>query len=76
MKVINKEKEAHLSKIGVQEFGEAMKKLDLSSVPLEKRSKAIKDHLMGIMSETILNPTARFDIAMARQMHRKAENGS
>ena len=76
MKVVNKEKEAHLSKIGVQEFGEAMKKLDLSSIPLEKRADAIKDHLMGIMAETILSPSARFDISMARQMNRKTKNGS
>ncbi len=76
MKVNNTQMETHLSKIGVQEFGDAMKKLDLSTVPAEKRSDAIKDHLMGIMSETILNPTARFDIAMARQMYRKTKNGS
>ena len=76
MKVINKQKEAHPSRIGVQEFGEAMKKLDLSTVPEEKRADAIKDHLMGIMAETILSPSARFDISMARQMYRKTNNGS
>ena len=75
MRVNNRQKEAHLSKIGVEDFGYAMKKLDLSVVPAEKRADAIKDHLMGIMSETILDPTARFDIAMARQMYRKMKNG-
>tara|TARA_X000001036_G_scaffold15366_1_gene12910 strand:+ start:2222 stop:2452 length:231 start_codon:yes stop_codon:yes gene_type:complete len=73
MKVTNHQNEAHLSKIGVEEFGQAMKKLDLSTVPEEKRADAIKDHLMGIMSDTILNPSARFDIAMARQMYKRTK---
>lgn len=76
MKVINKQAEAIPSKISVENFGKAMKQLDLSTVPLEKKADAIKDHLMGIMSENVLSPTASFDLAMARQMYRKIKNGS
>ena len=76
MKIVNRQAEAIPSKISVEEFGKAMKQLDLSSVPPEKKADAIKDHLMGIVSENILSPTASFDLAMARQMYRKTKNGS
>ena len=32
--------------------------------------------LVSIMAETILSPSARFDISMARLMYRKTKNGS
>ena len=41
------------STITKEQLGEAMAKLDLNSIPPEKRASAVMDHLMRIMSETI-----------------------
>ena len=76
MKIVNKQAEAIPSKISVREFGKAMKQLDLSTIPPEKKAYAIRDHLMGIMSDNISSPTAAFDLSMAQQMYRKTKNGS
>lgn len=72
MKIINKQKEAIPARISLHDFGQAMSQLDLSTVPPEKTAAAVRDHLTGIMSETILSPTASFDLAMARQMRRRS----
>jgi len=72
MKTRNRQAEAIPAKISLEDLGKAMSQLDLSSVPPEKTAAAIHDHLTGIMAETILSPTAAFDLAMARRMrHRR-----
>lgn len=71
MKIINKQKDAIPARISLHDFGKAMSELDLSTIPPEKTAAAVRDHLTGIMSETILSPTAAFDLSMARQMRRR-----
>lgn len=72
MKLTNKQAEAIPSRISLNDLGKAMSQLDLSSIPPEKTAAAIHDHLTGIMAETIMSPTAAFDLAMSRKMrHRR-----
>jgi len=72
MKLTNKQDEAIPSRISLNDFGKAMSQLDLSGIPKEKIAAAIHDHLTGIMAETIMSPTAAFDLAMSRKMrHRR-----
>ncbi len=72
MKIVNKQAEAIPSRISLYEFGKARSELDLSSVPDHKKAAAVRDHLAGIMSKTVLSPTAAFDIEMSRQMRRRS----
>jgi hypothetical protein len=46
-----------------------MKQLDLTSVPPEKRLDAIKDHLLRVQEETLVDPAQRAVIRAARKMH-------
>ena len=72
MKITNRQAEAIPARISLYEFGNAMSKLDLTTVPEHKKAAAVRDHLAIIMSETILSPTAAFDLSMSRQMRNKS----
>lgn len=63
--VSNRERDAHPSTITPEEFGRAMARLDLSSVPPHLRPLAIREHMTRIMAGSIVNPTVRYDLAKA-----------
>ena len=71
MKVSNKQAEAIPSRMNIQEFGDAMKQLDLSSVPKHKHSQAIMDHLMRIMADSITDREKAQEIHISRILKRK-----
>ena len=71
MKVSNKQAEAIPSRMNLNEFGNAMKQLDLSSVPEHKHSQAIMDHLMGIMADSITDREKAQEIHISRLLRRK-----
>jgi len=71
MKVKNVQKDALESSITVGEFGNAMKQLNLESVPKEKAAAAIKDHLMKIMGDTIKDKQKAQEIHISRILRRK-----
>ncbi len=71
MRITNKQAEALPSSHTLESFSNAMTQLDLATVPEEKKHLAIRDHLMGIMADSISSPTAKFDLQMSRQMLRK-----
>lgn len=69
MKVKNAQKDAHPANLTLDELGQAMSTLDLSSVPPEKRASAVLDHLARIMGETIKDPVVASEIRQSRQLH-------
>lgn len=71
MKVNNIQKDALESNMSVHEFGNAMKQLNLSDVPTERRSDAIKDHLMRIMADTIVDKNKAQEIHISRILKAK-----
>lgn len=71
MKIRNPQKDAHLSSITPEQLGRAMAKVDLKSVPPEKRQAAVMDALATIMAETIHDPQVRQDVKNAQLMHRR-----
>lgn len=71
MKISNKQADAIPSRMSIHEFGNAMKQLDLSSVPKHKHSQAIMDHLMGIMADSITDREKAQEIHISRLLKRK-----
>ena len=70
MHIKNREKERLSSSLTLPELGQAMKQLDLSTVPPEKRADAIRDHLMRIVADSIHDKEVAFEIHAARVLRR------
>lgn len=63
------------AKISLQELGQAMAQLDLSSVPPHKRKRALMDHLMRIQEDTVTDKTLATQIAISRRLkHAQEQN--
>jgi len=71
MKIRNNEADRLNSTITLPQFADAMKALDLSSVPQEKRAKAIMDHLMLVMASTVTDRSKAAEIIGARLLRAK-----
>jgi hypothetical protein len=71
MKIKNQQADALKSSLTLHEFGAAMRQLDLKSVPKEKQTQAIMDHLMAIMSETVEDREAAYEIQASRLLRAK-----
>lgn len=65
MKILNPEGDAKPSTLTTEEFGRAMSRLDLSSIPPENRPAAIREHLARIMIGSIIDPETRHQLARA-----------
>lgn len=63
--VHNRETAAHPSTLTPEEFGRAMARLDLSSIPPEHRPAAIREHMTRIMAGSIIDPSVRYKLAVA-----------
>ena len=59
------------SRISLKEFGQAMRDLDLASVPMHKRPLAIKRHLLEIMGRELLDPGQRLVCRGARLLEER-----
>lgn len=66
MKITNRQAQAHPANITTHELGQAMAQLDLASIPPEKRTKAVMEHLGKIMASTIQSPHVRAELTAAR----------
>ena len=71
MKIKNIQKDALESNITLDQFGNAMKQLNLSDVPTERAEEAIKDHLMRVMADTIKDKEKAQEIHISRLLKRK-----
>lgn len=60
------------SNMTLQQFAEAMKALDLSSVPEEKRREAVVDHFWKVMIEGLKNSDRAAEILRERARRRWA----
>lgn len=70
MKIKNIQKDALESNITLDQFGNAMKQLNLSDVPAERVGEAIKDHLMRVMADTIKDKEKAQEIHISRLLKR------
>jgi len=66
MTVSNPEKDALASSINLNDLGKAMSQLDTSDIPAHNRKSAIFDHLMRVMSDTVVDGSAADKIRQAR----------
>ena len=71
MKIVNKQKDAIPSRMSLSEFGDAMGQLDLSSVPKHNHSKAIMDHLMRVMADSISDKEKAQEIHISRLLKQR-----
>jgi hypothetical protein len=71
MLIKNTQKEVLTTDLSLNDFAKAMQAIDLSSIPTEKRKRALMDHLAGIMIDTVHDRSAAVEIAVARVMHAK-----
>lgn len=65
MQIKNPQADAHPSNLTLDEFGKAMSRLDLSSVPDHLKSVAIREHMTRIMVGSIKDPSIAFRLAQA-----------
>jgi hypothetical protein len=70
MKIKNIQKDALESNITLDQFGNAMKQLNLSEIPRERAAEAIKDHLMRVMADTIKDKEKAQEIHISRLLKR------
>lgn len=66
MKIKNQQADALPSNMTTHEFGEAMSKLDLASIPMHKRKSALMDRLMQIMANAIIDKEKAHEIHISR----------
>lgn len=71
MKIKNIQKDALESNLTLDQFGSAMKQVNLSGVSTERIGEAIKDHLMHIMADTIKDKEKAQEIHISRLLKRK-----
>lgn len=71
MKIKNQQKDAIESTITLREFANAMRQQDLSSVPPEKRTKAILDHFFTVMGDSVTDPQQKHEIRLSQALRRK-----
>lgn len=71
MTVKNIQADALKTSMSLQEFGNAMKQLNLNGVPKEKHTAAIMDHLMHIMAETVHDKEKAQEIHISRILHQR-----
>lgn len=71
MQIRNAKRDALPSRITPQQLGVALSKIDLDSIPPEKRKAAIMDALATIMQRTIVDRDAAARVALAQHLHRK-----
>lgn len=69
MIVTNRQGQALPAKINLNEFGQAMSQLNLSSVPPHMRQRAVMDHLMMVMASTITDRSKANEIITSRLLH-------
>lgn len=69
MTVRNLEAERLSSNINIQELGQAMAKIDLKSIPAEKRQSAVMDQLMRVMADSITDRDKAHEIEISRLLH-------
>ena len=69
MTVRNLEAERLTSNINIQELGRAMAKIDLKSIPAEKRQSAVMDQLMRVMADSITDRDKAHEIEISRLLH-------
>ena len=71
MKIKNQEADALETNITIHDFGKAMAQLNLDGVPEHNRPKAIMDHLMRVMADTIKDKEQAQVIHISRLMRNK-----
>ena len=71
MLIKNQQKDAVPSTLNLAEFAQAMKQVDLSAVPKEKRSAAIFDHFMTVMANNVTDTETKYEILMSQHLRRK-----
>lgn len=70
----NNEQERLQSCINLKEFAEAMKHVDLRpDMSPQERAQAIKDHLVKIMSCTMLDKNKANQLALAHMLHKERQ---
>ena len=71
MLIKNQQKDAIPSTLSLAEFAHAMKQVDLSTVPAEKRSAAIFDHFMSVMANNVTDVETKYEILISQHLRRK-----
>lgn len=71
MIIKNTQKDALPSSMTLQEFGQAMSALDLSSIPPHGRKQAVLDHLAKIMIQKIHDRPMAADLSAAYLMRKR-----
>lgn len=71
MKVKNVQADALPTNLTTVEFGKAMSQLDLSSVPKQRRPKAVMDHMMKIMADSLIDKRKAEEIHISRILHNR-----
>ena len=72
MAVSNLEAQRLRSNITPHQLAEAMKTIDLSSIPPERRQEAVMDKLMHVMAETIEDRDKAHEIEVSRALRNGA----
>ena len=72
MAVNNLEAQRLQSNITPYELAQAMQKVDLSTVPPERRQEAVMDQLMHVMAETINDRDKAHEIEVSRALRNGA----
>lgn len=54
----------------LHQFAHAMAQQDLSSVPQHKRRRAIFDHFITVMAQSVPDPTTRRELLLSQRLRR------
>jgi len=73
MKIKNQVADALPSNITTAEFGKAMAQLNLDGIPEHKRAEAIRDHLMRIMADSIIDKQKSQEIHISRILRQREQ---
>jgi|TARA_R110001592_G_scaffold196347_1_gene444134 hypothetical protein len=71
MKVINKQKDALPASISLDDFGKAMQQQDFSTVSPHNRERAVFDHFVKIMGDTIQDGDKAREIKASRKLRQQ-----
>ena len=71
MKVINRRKDALATNITLEDLGKAMQQQDLSTVSPHNRERAVFDHFVKIMSETVQDGGKARELKLSRKLRQQ-----